>query len=102
MENQKKERGSAEKSWWNLLGQILSFFLMIAYALWVANSYWSFIPAGIWYDILSKVMFYGPLALIIIVTFEMFSNKNVILRFIVLAIWVAIIILSFFPGLVGL
>lgn len=102
-ENSKNEiEKKKDKRWWDNFGKFCSLILVVVYALYVANSMWPFIPAGSFFlNLLTNMMFYGPMVLIIIVNFEFFADKNIIFRVLIILVWVAIIVLSFFPNIVG-
>lgn len=90
-----------DKKTWDLISKILAFVLTVAYALVVANMFMPFIPAGAFLNFLNKFIFYAPMALIITVNFELFSDKNIIFRILIILVWAAIIIFSFFPNTIS-
>lgn len=88
-----------DKNLWNNLGKLCALILMVVYAVYIANTFAKFMPEGhVAFKILKAIMFYGPLVLIVLNCFEWAADKNLIIRIIIIVVWAAIIILSFFPS----
>ena len=91
-----------DKSLWNNLGKLCALILMIVYAVYIANTFANFMPEGhVAFKVLKTIMFYGPLVLIVLNCFEWAADKNVLVRIVIIVIWAAIIILSFFPSAIN-
>lgn len=98
-----KEKNDQSKKLWDTLGLLLGMVMMLVYLLFVLNNVFDFIPPGsVWLRIIINLTYYGPLALIVITTFEYASKKSKSLKFIVLAIWAVIILFSISPDFFGL
>ena len=88
---------------WDSLGKILTFAIVAIYLLYILNNIFNFIPLGsIWIDIISYLTYYGPMALVIITSFEVANSRNGILRTALLLCWLFIILFSISPDLFGL
>ena len=92
-----------DKQLWNTLGKVIAVLITIAYVVFITNNIWHYVPASsVWEKIVSYSMYYGPLALVLVVTFEAVADKNVLIRVLFLLMWVAIILFSVSPTLWGL
>lgn len=98
-----KEEKQKEKKMWDTLGLSLGVVMMIVYLIFVLNNTFNFIPTGsVWLSVIINMTYYGPLALIVITTFEYVSKKSKSLKYIVLIIWAAIVLFSISPDLFGI
>ena len=80
------------------LAGICVTIMTLCYGLFIANVIYPFIPAdSVVMDIMSKLMFYGPLSLCAICSVSLMRNKALIVKIITIVVWAAIIIFSFFP-----
>ena len=99
MSNEKQN----DKHLWNNLGKMVAVLLTIVYVVFITNNIWGYIALGsVWLDILTYAMYYGPMVLMIMVTFEAVADKNILIRIIFLLAWVGIILFSVSPTLWGL
>lgn len=98
---EEKENQKSKKAW-DTLGITLGVILMLVYLIFVLNNAFNFIPTGsVWLSIIINMTYYGPLALVVITTFEYVSRKSQTFKFIILVIWVAIILFSISPDFFG-
>ena len=87
----------------NWLGCLLAVVMTIIYAVYVADTIWGFIPTGSWLlTFIPQAMLYGPMIIVIIVGMSAVEFAPLTVRVLYLAVWVAIILCSFFPEVIGL
>ncbi|MBQ7466687.1 MAG: hypothetical protein IJS74_01285 [Clostridia bacterium] len=97
------ENKSSDKHIWDKLGKILAVLITLIYIVNISNGIWNYVPAdSVWSNIIHYGLFYGPMALILIVTFEAVADKNNLIRILFILFWVAIILFSISPTLWGL
>lgn len=88
---------------WDFLGKFLTFAIVAIYLLNILNGIFNFIPAGsVWVDIVANLMYYGPMALVIVISLEVADGKKGLIRTLLLLCWLAIILFSISPNLFGL
>ena len=90
------------KKTWDRISGAIAIIMTLLYGLLFFNGIFNFIKSAHIIKILSEAIYYGGIALVIIVTFEMVSGKHWIIKAIFVLIWVAIIVHSFSPTFFGL
>ena len=72
--------------------------MMVIYAIWVSNIVYNYIPIDSKFlEFLSNMVFYGPIVICAASAVGAISHKGFAFRIIVIAVWVLIILFSFFP-----
>lgn len=103
MENNSQSAKQKDKQLWDNLGKFLAVIITLIYIVNITNGIWGYIPLGtVWIDIMTYAMYYGPMALILVVTFEAVADKTVLTRVLFILFWAAIIVFSISPTLWGL
>ena len=93
----------SDKYLWDNLGKILAVVITLMYVINITNGIWHYVPDGTtWAQIVYYILFYGPMALILIVTFEAVADKSALTRVLFILFWIAIILFSISPTLWGL
>lgn len=88
---------------WDSLSKFLTFLIVAIYLLNVLNGIFNFIPNGtIFPDVVYYLSYYGPMALVIVVSLEVFDGKKNLFRYILLFCWLFIVLFSISPDLFGL
>ena len=88
---------------WNALSKFLTFAIVAIYLVNILNGIFNFIPLGsIWIDVIYYLTYYGPMALVIVVSLEVVDAKQGLFRYILLFCWVFILLFSISPDLFGL
>jgi hypothetical protein len=82
------------------LAGVCATAMTVFYGLFISNMIWGYIPADhfIW-PFITNAMYYGPLTLSALCSLSLVWNKSLIYKIAFLAVWVAIIIFSFFPSI---
>lgn len=92
-----------DKEMWNRLGKFLAVVITLIYIISITNAIWGYVPSGsVWETIVNKIIYVGPLALILITTFEAVADKSLLTRVLFLLFWVVIILFAISPTLWGL
>ena len=100
---EKENIGEKKFNFFDKFARVLSIIMMFAYLLFVLNNTFNFLPAGdVWMDVLINLIYYGPLAIMVLTTFDDANSKSKIIKYAILIIWVAIILFSVSPDLFGL
>lgn len=103
MAKDEQEEKLKDKHMWDNFGKFLAVIITLVYVIFIANNIFNFIPLGsIWLEIIVYAVYYGPLSLVLIVTFEAVADKNTLIRILFILVWVAIILFSVSPTLWGL
>lgn len=82
----------------DILGEIFAVLTVVLYAVLIINANWTFIPAGLFFDILLVIKNYAALAVVLIVSFEAMVKRNFVFKVIFLILLAIIVIFQFFPG----
>ncbi|MBO5229468.1 MAG: hypothetical protein J6B20_01575 [Clostridia bacterium] len=82
----------------DILGEILAVLTVVLYAVLIINANWTFIPAGLFFDILLVIKNYAALGVVLIVSFEAMVKRGFILKLVFLILLAIIILFQFFPG----
>lgn len=82
----------------DILGEILAVLTVVLYAVLIINANWTFIPAGLFFDILLVVKNYAALGVVLIVSFEAMVKRSFLLKVAFLVLLAIIVIFQFFPG----
>ena len=90
------------KKFWDRLGGAVAIIMTLIFAVLVANQIFGFISSIYVLKILNEAIYYGGIALVILVTMEMIVNANFIIKLVFVFIWVAIIAYSISPTFFGL
>ena len=88
---------------WDAISKFLTFAIVAIYLVNILNGIFNFIPLGsIWIDVIYYLTYYGPMALVIVVSLEVVDAKKGLFRYILLFCWVFILLFSISPDLFGL
>lgn len=82
----------------DILGEICAVLTVALYAVLIINANWTFIPEGLFLDILLVIKNYAALAVVLIVSFEAMVKRGFIFKIIFLVLLAVIILFQFFPG----
>ena len=103
MANETQAAKQKDKQMWNNLGKFLAVIITLIYIVNITNNIWGYIPLGsVWLNIMVYAMYYGPMVLILVVTFEAVADKTILTRVLFILFWAAIICFSISPNLWGL
>ena len=70
-----------DKNLWNNIGKMVAVLLTIIYVVFITNNIWGYVPVdSFWMEIIRYGMYYGPLALVIVITFEAVADKSTLIR----------------------
>ena len=81
----------------DVLAKIAAFFVLAAYVVFAINANWAFITNDTLSQVISYLMYYGPIAVCGLVLLEFGLKRNIIIKIIVLAIVAVVVIFQFFP-----
>ena len=89
-----------EKSekFFDIIGEILAVVLVLVYVVLILNANFSFIPEGVFLNILEILRTYGSLILVGVVGLEAMSKRNLVFQIIFIALLALIVVFLFFPG----
>ena len=88
------------KNFINVLLGICATVLAGVYIVYISNMFFSYIPVGTFFhNLINNLIYYGPLSLCALCSISLVWYKGIIFKVIVIAVWAAIIVFSFFPGL---
>ena len=82
----------------DILGEICAVLTVVLYAVLIINANWTFIPEGLFFDILLVIKNYAALAVVLIVSFEAMVKRGFIFKIIFLVLLAVIVLFQFFPG----
>ena len=83
---------------WRSISGYAALFMTLAYILFVLNYFFNFIPLGGFLDdFVTYIIYYGPMVICATTATATIAHRGLIARIVVLAIWVAIFLFSFFP-----
>ena len=83
------------EKFFDIIGEILAVVLVLVYVVLILNANFSFIPEGVFLNILEILRTYGSLILVGVVGLEAMSKRNLVFQIILLAL---IVVFLFFPG----
>ena len=86
------------EKFFDLIGEILAVVLVLGYVVLILNANFSFIPEGVFLNILEILRTYGSLILVGVVGLEAMSKRNLVFQIIFIALLALIVVFLFFPG----
>ena len=93
----KKKNGKDDPTW-KFISSLAALVMTVVYAVWVSNIVYNYIPMDSpVLAFLSNMVYYGPIVICAATAVGAISHKGFVARIIVLAIWVLIVLFSFFP-----
>ena len=103
MADDKQTEKEKDKHMWDNLGKIFAVVITLMFVLNITNGIWNYIPLdSVWSKIIYYIMVYGPMALILVETFEAVADKTTLTRVLFILFWTLIILFSISPTLWGL
>ena len=85
------------EKFFDIIGEILAVVLVV-YVVLILNANFSFIPEGVFLNILEILRTYGSLILVGVVGLEAMSKRNLVFQIIFIALLALIVVFLFFPG----
>lgn len=82
----------------DILGEIMAVLTVVLYAVLIINANWSFIPEGVFLNVLLIMKNYAALAVVLIVGLEAVVKRNFIIKLLFILLVAVIVIFQFFPG----
>ena len=92
------KKNSVLEKVFDILGEILGVLTVVLYAVLIINANWTFIPEGLFFDILLVIKNYAALAVVLMVSFEAMVKRGFVFKVIFLILLAVIVIFQFFPG----
>lgn len=86
------------EKFFDIIGEILAVVLVLVYVVLILNANFSFIPEGVFLNILEILRTYGSLILVGVVGLEAMSKRNLVFQIIFIALLALIVVFLFFPG----
>ena len=86
------------EKFFDIIGEILAVVLVLVYVVLILNANFSFIPEGVYLNILEILRTYGSLILVGVVGLEAMSKRNLVFQIIFIALLALIVVFLFFPG----
>ena len=86
------------EKFFDIIGEILAVVLVLVYVVLILNANFSFIPEGVFLNILEILRTYGSLILVGVVGLEAMSKRNLVFQIIFIALLAQIVVFLFFPG----
>ena len=86
------------EKFFDIIGEILAVVLVLVYVVLILNANFSFIPEGVFLNILEILRTYGSLILVGVVGLEVMSKRNLVFQIIFIALLALIVVFLFFPG----
>ena len=86
------------EKFFDIIGEILAVVLVLVYVVLILNANFSFIPEGVFLNILEILRTYGSLILVGVVGLEAMSKRNLVFQIIFIALLALIVVFMFFPG----
>lgn len=84
------------EKFFDIIGEILA--VVLVYVVLILNANFSFIPEGVFLNILEILRTYGSLILVGVVGLEAMSKRNLVFQIIFIALLALIVVFLFFPG----
>ena len=84
------------EKFFDIIGEILAVVLVLVYVVLILNANFSFIPEGVFLNILEILRTYGSLILVGVVGLEAMSKRNLVFQ--IIALLALIVVFLFFPG----
>lgn len=82
----------------DIAGEVLAVLTIVLYAVLIINANWTFIPAGLFFDILLILKNYAALIVVLIVSFEAMVKRGFVVKLAFTILLAIIILFQFFPG----
>lgn len=82
----------------DIAGEILAVLTIVLYAVLIINANWTFIPEGLFFDILLILKNYAALIVVLIVSFEAMVKRGFVVKLAFTILLAIIILFQFFPG----
>ena len=86
------------EKFFDIIGEILAVVLVLVYVVLILNANFSFIPEGVFLNILEILRTYGSLILVGVVGLEAMSKRNLVFQIIFITLLALIVVFLFFPG----
>ena len=86
------------EKFFDIIGEILAVVLVLVYVVLILNANFSFIPEGVFLNILEILRTYGSLILVGVVGLEAMCKRNLVFQIIFIALLALIVVFLFFPG----
>ena len=86
------------EKFFDIIGEILAVVLVLVYVVLILNANFSFIPEGVFLNILEILRTYGSLILVGVVGLEAMSKRYLVFQIIFIALLALIVVFLFFPG----
>ncbi len=100
------ELGEGLSKLFDAINKLCAFVLIVVYVLFAINANWTFITNETALQIITYIMYYGPLVIVSLVAIEFAIKRTLITQIIIYALIAVMIIFQFVPGtweyLVGL
>ena len=93
--------GASLQKHFDALSKLCAFVLVIAYVLFAINSNWEFINNETIANIITYVIYYGPLVIVSLVAVEFAVKRNIVVQILIYLLLAVMIIFQFFPGTWG-
>lgn len=82
----------------DITGEVLAVLTIVLYAVLIINANWTFIPEGLFFDILLILKNYAALIVVLIVSFEAMVKRGFVVKLAFTILLAIIILFQFFPG----
>lgn len=82
----------------DIAGEVLAVLTIVLYAVLIINANWTFIPEGLFFDILLILKNYAALIVVLIVSFEAMVKRGFVVKLAFTILLAIIILFQFFPG----
>ena len=98
-----EKENNSNFNFFDKFARVLSIAMMFVYLIFVLNNTFNFLPqSDVFMDVLVNLIYYGPLAIIVLTTFDDANRKSKYIKYAILIIWIAIVLFSVSPDLFGL
>lgn len=78
--------------------KICAFLLVFAYIFFALNANFHFVDNSLLNEIITYIMYYGPIIIVALVCVEFAISKNILIQILLYALVAVMIIFQFFPG----
>lgn len=79
------------------VSKLCAFVLVIAYIFFALNANFHFLEHSLLNEIVTYIMYYGPLIIVSLVCVEFAISKNLLIQIVIYALIAVMIIFQFFP-----
>lgn len=101
MENEEIQKSKGD--FWDAVSKFLCFSVVAIYLIYILNNIFHFIPVdSFWNDFIVNMNYYGPLAVVVVVSLESIATKHGLFKALLVLCWIFIILFSISPNLFGL